>query len=61
MMTIEQINNASFETLLRIYRFALAGDPQFIGKLGEYFIKAMAEKKLLEPDNGVGASKRVGW
>ncbi len=53
------IDNATYETLLRIWRFAKLGDPRLQGEQGEYFSKIMAEKRA--KCNHVQASKNVGW
>ncbi len=56
------IDGASYEDMLREWRFALAGDPMFQGETGEYFKKTMQEKKnALSADQQVRASKKVGW
>lgn len=55
------IDNASYEQLLNRWRFAPIGDPIFQGDTGDYYGKVMKEKKAALPDDGVGASKRVGW
>jgi len=56
----EWIDNASYEELLRKWRFAPAGDPFFRSdtKMGAYYSKVMAEKK--KHINAAVASKRVG-
>ena len=56
---LEFINTASDEELLRRWRFAPAGDPIFIGKAGEAYVKAM--KKLQATKGFSTISKRVGW
>lgn len=56
------IDNASFEDLLRKWRFAPAGDPFFQGECGDYYSKVMAEKKAeAGHDASVQASKNIGW
>lgn len=57
------IDKASYETLLRKWRFApITGDSWFQDKkLTTYFKRRMIELRNAEPDGGVGASKRVGW
>ena len=55
------IDAQDYEGLLRRWRFALAGDAIFEGEAGEYYANAMREKRALTQDNGVSASKRVGW
>lgn len=55
----EWIDSASYETLLRKWRFAPVGDEIFFGESGHYYSDVMFRKKN-ECDH-VGASKRVGW
>ena len=50
-MTPEQkkwIDEASYEDLLRKWRFAPAGDPMFQGDTGEYYSKVMNEQRSAE-------------
>ena len=69
---IAWIDQASYEELLRKWRFAPVGDPWFQGKVGEHYVKMMAERKRAEEvaetlltgketDIGCRTSKRVGW
>lgn len=63
-MTPEQkhwIDNASYEQLLRKWRFAPAGDPWFQGDVGDYYAKAIATKRDADEDGAVQASKNIGW
>lgn len=67
-MTIDEmkqwIDNASYEELLRKWRFASAGDPFFRSDtgVGEYYAQRMAEKKAeIGPAGAVAASKAIGW
>lgn len=64
-MTKEQkdfIDNSSYETLLRGWRFAKTGDPYFQGEAGEYYAKIMFGKgDTLPPGEAVAVSKRIGW
>ncbi len=55
------IDAQDYGGLLRRWRFAPAGDLIFQGEAGEYYANAMREKRALTPDNGVSASKQVGW
>jgi hypothetical protein len=56
------IDNASYESLLHRWRFAISGDPFFQGDTGEYYKKVMAEKKAaLPPGEAANCSKRIGW
>jgi len=63
-MTPEQkkwIDEATYEDLLRKWRFAASGDPMFQGDAGDYYAKVMVEKKAYDPAEAVAASKRIGW
>lgn len=55
------IDEASYEDLLRKWRFTPLGDPYFVDDKvrSEYFVRVMADKKA--QTNHVFASKRVGW
>ncbi len=55
------IDNASYETLLSKWRVAPFGDQMFQGDAGAYYAKVMFEKKAALADNGVSASKNIGW
>lgn len=58
----EWIDNASYEELLRKWRFAPIGDPMFIDETGEYYYDVMREKKnQLSHEEAVQASKNIGW
>jgi hypothetical protein len=57
----EWIDNADYQQLLARWRGAPSGSPWFQGEVGDYYSKVMAEKKAKLPDNGVQASKNVGW
>lgn len=58
----EWIDNATYEELLRKWRFAPLGERIFIGESGEYYRKVMLQKKYKLPHNEVvKASKNVGW
>ena len=62
-MTEEQkawIDGASYEDLLRKWRFAPAGSSWFMGDVGEYYAKVMGEKRSQEAVPGT-ASKAIGW
>ena len=63
-MTPEQkawIDLATYEDLLRRWRFAAVGDSMFVGATGQYYSQIMAEKRGTTNDNGVAASKSIGW
>lgn len=57
------IDNASYEMLLRRWRFSDIGDTIFQGLAGDYYIARL--KELRELPNGyaehVRASKAIGW
>jgi hypothetical protein len=53
------IDNASYEDLLRKWRYATLGDHMLQGETGEYFSKVMFAKKM--NCDHVQASKNVGW
>ncbi len=56
-----KIDAATYEELLRRWRFAPAGTPIFQGESGEYYGKAMAAKRVQDPAGATAASKRIGW
>jgi hypothetical protein len=56
------IDAASYEDLLRRWRFAPLGDPVFQGETGQHYIKVMGTKKREVGQGGhVAASKAIGW
>lgn len=56
------IVSASYEELLRKWRFEPSGSQWFQGELGEFFSQTMQVKKLSMSEAGPSqASKRVGW
>lgn len=58
----EWIDNASYEDLLRRWRFAPDGDPMFQGDTGDYYTIIMAKKRIEIGDAGhTQASKNIGW
>lgn len=56
------INGASYRELLQKWRFASAGDPFFVGEIGDYYTKKMAEKhdKVGDTEH-TRISKSIGW
>ena len=58
---IDWINNASYEALLRRWRFAAVGDPMFKGRVGDYYTQVLAARRDADPDGHVLASKQIGW
>lgn len=58
----EWIDNASYEELLGKWRFAPAGDPFFVGEMGEYYARKMDEKRAeVGEKEHVRVSKALGW
>lgn len=55
------IDNASYQSLLRRWRFSASGDPIFQGEIGKYYTKMLAEKRSANPGAAVAASKAIGW
>lgn len=55
-----EIDSLSYESLLRRWRHAPAGDEMFQGETGEYWSQRMKEFRDAGADH-VGASKRIGW
>lgn len=65
-MTNEQmknwIDNASYESLLHKWRFAVVGDPFFQGEIGQYYSKILSERKnALKDGEHSRTSKAIGW
>lgn len=64
-MTKEQkdwIDNASYYTLFRNWRFAEGNNTIFMGEAGRYYTKVMKEKRnKLKPGEDVRISKSIGW
>ena len=56
-----EFDKMDFEQLLRLWRFAPAGDERFQGESGDYLAARLSELRRKEPDAGVSVSKRVGW
>jgi hypothetical protein len=60
--TKEKIDGMDYESMLRLWRNAPAGNPMFQGDTGAYFSKVMAEKRDALPEGAaVRASKNIGW
>ena len=56
------IDSASYQQLLRRWRFAPVGDPLFQGDTGKYFSDKLATRKAeVGQSEHVGASKAIGW
>lgn len=63
-MTPEQkawIDAATYEQLLRKWRFSPMGDPMFQGDSGDYYQERMTQLKAADPDGAIQASKNIGW
>ena len=61
-MTRNEIDNASYEDLLRWWRYAPAGQLTAQQKDGDYFAEAMVKAKAkLTPEEQVTISKKIGW
>lgn len=58
----EWIDNASYEELLKRWRFSSVGDTIFQGEIGKYYSKIMSEKKNnLSHEEQVRISKNIDW
>lgn len=55
----DYIDTLSYRQMLRLWRFAPAGDPLFKGETGVYFSKRMNELK--KDVDHVRISKEIGW
>lgn len=56
------IDNASYESLLKKWRFAPAGDEFFQGEIGNYYSTVMFRKRdEVGNSEHVRASKSIGW
>lgn len=53
------IDESSYESLMRRWRFAPLGDTIFSGSTGEYYRKVMEEKS--KSVDKVSISKKIGW
>ncbi len=54
------IDNATYRQLFSHWRFAPVGDPMFQGDTGDYYIKAMKEKRPSDQEHSQ-ISKDLGW
>jgi len=58
----QKIDDSSYERLLSHWWYAPAGDPMFVGEIGEYYTKVMSEKRqAVGPGAAVAASKAIVW
>ena len=55
------IDAASYEELLRKWRFAPVGDQLFQGAIGQYYSDVMGRKKAELGSGAVIASKAIEW
>lgn len=55
------IDEASYETLLRNWRFSPSGNEFLQGEVGDYYSKVMTKKRDENPAAAVTASKNIGW
>ena len=52
----------NYESMLRLWRFALLGHPMFQDETGDYYSKVMKQKANdISNAERVAASKAVGW
>ena len=59
---IAWIDAASYEELLRKWRWAPSGDPFFRGAVGVHYSETMVRRREeVGPAEHVAASKRIGW
>jgi hypothetical protein len=55
-------DTASYEDLLRRWRFAAIGDPIFQGEVGKHYAEVMAHRRAeVGPEEHTRISKRIGW
>ena len=58
----KQIEDMSYEGMLREWRFAPTGSKKFCGERGDFFSKVMFRKRDETPDaERVEISKSIGW
>ena len=58
----KQIDDMSYESMLRLWRHAPSGHPMFQGETGEYFSKIMKKKREnISNSEHVQTSKNIGW
>lgn len=58
----EWIDNASYEDLLRRWRFAPLGDTIFQEESGKYYVLKIGSKRIEIGNNAhVAASRKIGW
>jgi hypothetical protein len=56
------VDGASYEELLRKWRFEPSGSPWFVGEMGDYYQAAMLQRSRETSEEArVRASKALGW
>ena len=56
------IDNATYEQLLKRWRFASVADDIFQGDTGIYYAEVMAKRRAeVGVDEAAAVSKRIGW
>ncbi len=59
---IAWIDNATYEQLLRRWRFAAVGSPWFQGEVGGHYAKTMKrQREKVGPATHTRISKEIGW
>ena len=56
-----EIDAMSYRDLLTLWRFSPAGNPMFVGEVGEYFASRMFELRDAPGCHAVAISKSIGW
>jgi len=56
-----KIDAMSYRDLLTLWRFSPAGNPMFVGEVGEYFASRMFGLRDAPGSHAVATSKSVGW
>jgi hypothetical protein len=59
--TKEAIDKMTVQEMLRLHRFAPAGDLRFQGEEGDYRMARLAELRSEDPAAYTAASKNIGW
>lgn len=58
----KEIDEMSYEELLRNWRFAPTGSPYFSSEVWEHYAKVMEkQRKKIGPAAHIAASKAIGW
>ena len=57
-----QIDEMTYEEMLRLWRFAPSGNRFFIGEVGKYYESVMKRKReALGPEEHARISMKIGW